>query len=416
MGRVRNGLYVWVRHSASCKLTDIFTRRCRCPKQIAGVAGDGARIRKAAQTGSWERAEKHRARLEAEHDPLNKPVFDAAQSAVTRQTAQKKTIADAVADYMASKQGTNRSYETVKQDITLFERHLLIWSREQGIWDLAELDLENITRFRNTWKNNGATTNRKTSRLRNFFRYCQRRHWINENPAELLESSTERSVPTDYFRTEEWRRILDATFASHDWHGGHDFQHRAERTRALLLFMRWTGLAIIDCVRFSPDRMRRDAHGVWTVMLRRTKNGKPVFVAIPPQIAETVLAVPPLSERHFFWSGNGVPQTGTKDWRRTIARVFKAAQLKRNGKPLRCHLHMIRDTFAIEKLEGGATLEEVSLLLGHSSVKITERHYLPWDRRRQERLTRASMVDWKQIEEQVPRRSRSKLVVMTASV
>lgn len=79
-------------------------------------------------------------------------------------------------------------------------------------------------------------------------------------------------------------------------------------------------------------------------------------------------------------------------------KVFKAAQLKRHGKPLRCHLHMLRDTFAIEKLEAGATMEEVSKLLGHSSLATTQRHYMPWDRRTQDRLKRASMVDWHQLQ------------------
>ena len=80
--------------------------------------------------------------------------------------------------------------------------------------------------------------------------------------------------------------------------------------------------------------------------------------------------------------------------------MFRAADLKRNGKPLRCHLHMLRHTFAIEKLLAGAPLEDVSLLLGHHSIKITERHYLKFDQRRQDRLTQASMLDWGQINTQ----------------
>jgi hypothetical protein len=47
-----------------------------------------------------------------------------------------------------------------------------------------------------------------------------------------------------------------------------------------------------------------------------------------------------------------------------------------------------------------ASLEDVSLLLAHHSVEITERHYLKFDRRRQDRLTRAAMVDFEQAEVQ----------------
>ncbi|HXP42137.1 MAG TPA: hypothetical protein VN833_17910, partial [Candidatus Acidoferrales bacterium] len=40
-----------------------------------------------------------------------------------------------------------------------------------------------------------------------------------------------------------------------------------------------------------------------------------------------------------------------------------------NSKP--AHLNMLRDTFAVERLLAGMPLEEVSRLLGHSSVLIT---------------------------------------------
>ena len=43
-----------------------------------------------------------------------------------------------------------------------------------------------------------------------------------------------------------------------------------------------------------------------------------------------------------------------------------------------------RDTFAVELLLAGVPLERVSILLGHSSVKVTEKHYAPWIREKQE--------------------------------
>jgi len=41
------------------------------------------------------------------------------------------------------------------------------------------------------------------------------------------------------------------------------------------------------------------------------------------------------------------------------------------------HSHRFRDTFAVALLAKGVSLENVSVLLGHSSVKITEGHYKP---------------------------------------
>src|SRR5690349_5694648 len=50
-------LSVYTRHYAPCKHTDIYHRRCRCPKWIQGTLDDGRIIRQAANTRNWEKAE-----------------------------------------------------------------------------------------------------------------------------------------------------------------------------------------------------------------------------------------------------------------------------------------------------------------------------------------------------------------------
>jgi len=47
-------------------------------------------------------------------------------------------------------------------------------------------------------------------------------------------------------------------------------------------------------------------------------------------------------------------------------------------------------------------MERVSVLLGHSSIKVTEKHYSPWVRARQEQLeadVRRSWQEWPAAEE-----------------
>jgi hypothetical protein len=55
---------------------------------------------------------------------------------------------------------------------------------------------------------------------------------------------------------------------------------------------------------------------------------------------------------------------------------------------------MFRDTFAVELLLAGVPIDQVSLLLGHSSVKITERHYAPFVKARQEQLAQSARKAW----------------------
>ncbi len=55
---------------------------------------------------------------------------------------------------------------------------------------------------------------------------------------------------------------------------------------------------------------------------------------------------------------------------------------------------MFRDTFAVEMLLGGVPLEQVSMLLGHKSIRITEKHYAPWVKARQDQLESSVRRAW----------------------
>jgi len=84
-------------------------------------------------------------------------------------------------------------------------------------------------------------------------------------------------------------------------------------------------------------------------------------------------------ERYFFWDGHNY--TGAmRNYQYALKTLFKRAGIPHG------HAHMLRDTFAVEMLLAGVPLEQVSKLLGHFSVKTTEKHYALWVKaRRQQR-------------------------------
>jgi integrase len=91
---------------------------------------------------------------------------------------------------------------------------------------------------------------------------------------------------------------------------------------------------------------------------------------------------------YFFWNGTGNAETPGKARWKSLKNIFKAAGIP-DAKP-----HMLRDTFAVEMLLSGCTIDKVSTPLGHGSVKITEKHYLPWVKERQEKLDEAVEKAW----------------------
>lgn len=95
---------------------------------------------------------------------------------------------------------------------------------------------------------------------------------------------------------------------------------------------------------------------------------------------EALDTCPGTSADYFFWTGESKKKSAVGDWQRALRKLFKLAGVHGG------HPHRFRDTFAVELLLKGVPMERVSILLGHSSVKVTEKHYSPWVRARQEQL------------------------------
>lgn len=200
-------------------------------------------------------------------------------------------------------------------------------------------------------------------------------------------------VPTDYFRPQEFQQIVAATYRYK--YKGRDSKHRPTRLRAFVQVMRWAGLSILDTIKLERNALSQSAEGDDQIFLYRSKTGVPVYVVIPPDVADLLKSLPQSNPKYFFWSGRGKPTTAKRAYFRSLQKLFTLADIKNeNGDPKRCHPHMFRDTFAVELLLAGNPIDQVSLLLGHSSVKITERHYAPFCKARQLQLTSAVKRAW----------------------
>lgn len=116
----------------------------------------------------------------------------------------------------------------------------------------------------------------------------------------------------------------------------------------------------------------------------------PVQCVLPDFLVRELEAAPKSSEGHFFWTGKSKLHSAIGKWQRRLQTMFALAEVQGG------HAHRFRDTFAVELLLVGVPLERVSVLLGHQSVRITERHYSPWVRSRQEQLEQDLQRAWSQ--------------------
>jgi integrase len=136
-------------------------------------------------------------------------------------------------------------------------------------------------------------------------------------------------------------------------------------------------------VTLSSERIDRDKLFLYT-----SKAGTPVYCPLPPFVITALDAALEPNQRFYFWTGSSKVNTITGDWQGKLKTLFDQAKVPTG------HAHRFRDTFATELLLAGVPLERVSILLGHSSIRITERHYSPWVRSRQEQLERDVRSTW----------------------
>jgi site-specific recombinase XerD len=233
----------------------------------------------------------------------------------------------------------------------------------KGLRYVDQLDLHTLTSFRAGWKDAPLSSSKKLERLRTTLKFAVRRKWIKENAAKDLDSPIVKPTPTMPFAADQMTRILKAA------------KKIDARVHAFILVMRHAGLRISDTTTLAVTSVQHNK-----IRLYQTKTREHVFVPISVDVVKALRAVPHKNPLYYFWSGNSKVQAAASVWRKRIAEVFDAAKFA-DGHP-----HRFRDTFAVDLLQRGVSLESVSRLLGHQSIKITEKHYSPWIKTRQEAL------------------------------
>jgi len=301
------------------------------------------------QTRNWDEAAELARKRETE------PLGAALKEEPVRLTA-------AAASFLADLNRRGLVQSTIRKYELLF-RQMQAFATDKGLRFLQEFDLVILRDFCSTWTQGNNTSLKKLERLRAFYRYAVESKWVADNPATRIKNPKVRPTPTMPFSKEE----IIATLAACDLYTdsyGRVRQWNGRRLRALVLLLRYSGLRIGDAVCLSRDRIVGNKLFLYTA-----KTGTPVYIPLPEFVVTALDAVERSNEQYFFWSGTSDKDSTARHYSAYLAKLFKLAGVTGG------HAHRFRDTFAVELLLAGVALENVSVLLGHSSIRITEKHY-----------------------------------------
>jgi integrase/recombinase XerD len=404
------------RHRADCRFTQKEKDgRCRCPKHLY-VRLTRARI--SAKTRSWETARQRAKEWADNHDP-----------AVLRERAREadhditpKLVEEAFSEFIAAKEAASSNpdgYQTTVSKYGTMSRQLVDFLNlyNQGkpeterVRYVHQINSPLLNQWMATWKSRTYwSKSKKRDNAIAFFDHCVGQKWIKTtldkdrgNPARgmaKIVGKKDSSIPTLPFTPAQFQAVLRACTAydlSLATVNKTEVRGKGRRLHALCNLMRWSGLAITDAVTLRRSRLGKDNR----LVLYRTKTGNPVTVLLPPKIADELRNVPPGPDAHpdyFFWSGKGRRNKAASTWQKTMRRVWPlvkpALDLEdREGRRIQPKSHMFRNTFAVELLKKGVSLEHVAMLLA-DSPEIVRDHYYPWVPVLQKELERAVQSTW----------------------
>jgi len=172
---------------------------------------------------------------------------------------------------------------------------------------------------------------------------------ITANPYDRLrgEFVSKRRDVVDYLTEEQMQKILaiDPVPGS-----------QVAMARDLFVFQMFTGLGYADTQIFDLSQYR-EVDGKWRFVGKRVKTGVPYVSMLLPPVVEMLKR-----------NGWRVPKMNNQRYNQMLKAIGMVIGIER------LHSHMGRHTFATWMLSQGAKIENVSRMLGHTDIKMTQRY------------------------------------------
>jgi integrase/recombinase XerC len=227
------------------------------------------------------------------------------------------------------------------------------------------------SRFR---QNRKASTARKLSALRCFYRFLLLEGKIAANPAALLSMPKREQMLPNFLSVDDVFRLLEAP-------GEEGFLPR--RDRAMLELLYGSGLRVSELTGLSP----RDVNLDLQVLRVWGKGRKERIVPFGDKARLALEAYLPFREEVLRRRGSGaegaggrgepgplfVNRSGARLSARSVARRLDG-YVRQSRLPREVSPHALRHSFATHLLDSGADLRAIQELLGHASLATTQRY------------------------------------------
>jgi integrase len=284
------------------------------------------------------------------------------------QPEQPRTLEDAITAFLKAKALEQLAPTTLATYESLLVRTALPrLGNRRALRDFSRSDLE---RYRDARLKEGVTPTtvlRELDRLRALFTWATRQELIPANPAANLRFPRPLEKPKDWLRSPEIHGFLHACL---------------EPFATIARFTLFTGLRRREVVYLQREdvdlannlvQIRRKPH-----LGFRPKSGHERSVPIDPTLR-------PLLERHLkeevapapdawvFPQRDGTRRSAATRWFALSTQEAAA----RAGINRRLTFHDLRRTYGAMLIEAGVGIYEVSRLLGHADVRITQKVYAP---------------------------------------
>jgi site-specific recombinase XerD len=384
---------VFTRHSGDCDHADDNQyKRCDCRKSLY-IYENGNVTYKSAKTRSWAQAEKL---AQAEWD-LRDPVKIELQKIAEREApnpaaelSKMVPLAEALQQWL----GSNKSARKVSMEAyRSTTRRILRWAHPLGVTYVSDITPELLSKWHSDWspdsdqKENRIKLTTQAAllvRIKAFFEWAVAIGYIQKSPALMLKAITSDDSQTKPLTPGQFDELLKATERL-DAEARYESAKIGQQLRAVFLVQRWTGLRIGDVVKLPKAVLRGNL-----IRIDMQKTGDTIECVVPDNVVNALNALPLRKEEHpdyWLWSRKCSALVNTNKWIRKVRHLNKYLSFRdEDGEPMEFRSHMLRDMFAVEMLLAGVPLENVSKLLGHRSIAVTERYYAKWVKARQRKL------------------------------